>query len=258
MTKKSLFILAFAVLASSCVRVKDIKYLQGDTDYISETDHQTKYIEYRLKSEDVVQIRVFTTSDDQFNFFAQAQAQLGGGNPELSGFVIDDRGYVEIPVIGEVQIQGLTIDEAEDKVGELLEASGLKAPKVVMKLLSFKYTVLGEVRRPGLFNNYTGKVNILDAIAQAGDLTDFADRRNIKIIRYQGNSAKILHLDVLDDDILSNPNFYLQPEDQILVDPMKIKNTQGYRANIGITLSILTSVASLVLLLTRIDSNNGN
>ncbi len=255
MTKRSLFILAFAVFASSCVRVKDLKYLQGSTEYISETDHQTKYIEYRLKSEDVVQIKVFTTSDDQFNFFAQAQEQLGGGNPELSGFVIDDRGYVEIPVIGEVQIQGLTIDEAEDKVGELLEASGLQSPKVVMKLLSFKYTVLGEVRRPGSFHNFTGKVNILDAIAQAGDLTDFADRKNIKIIRYQGNNAKILHLDVLDDDILSNPNFYLQPEDQILVDPMKVKNTQGYRANIGITLSILTSVASLVLLLTRIDNN---
>lgn len=256
MTKRSIFILVIAVLASSCVRVKDMKYLQGDTDYISETDHQTKYIEYRLKSEDVVQIKVFTTSEDKFNFFAQAQAQLEGGSAELAGSVIDDRGYIEIPVIGEVMVQGLTIDEAEDKLGDLLKASGLEAPKVVMKLLSFKYTVLGEVRRPGVFHNYTGKVNILDALAQAGDLTDFADRKNIKIVRYQGNNAKILHLNVLDDDILSNPNFYLQPEDQILVDPLNAKNSQAYRTNIGVTLGIMTSLASLILLYDRLAGTN--
>ncbi len=247
------FLLLVAVVAvCSCVPIKDRQYLQGDALQI---DYQTKYVEYRLKSEDILQIKVFTTTEEKFNFFIQAQAQLagGGGDPLLSGFVIDDQGNIELPVIGNVLIHGLTINEAQKRISDLLQGGGLESPKVVIKILSFQYTVLGEVGAPGIYNNYTGKINILEAIAQAGDLGRYADRRNINIVRYQNNNARILNVNVLDRSILSNPNFYIQPNDQIIVDPIKASNARDRQQTIAITLGLLSSLASFALIIDRLE-----
>ncbi|MDN5211467.1 polysaccharide biosynthesis/export family protein [Fulvivirgaceae bacterium BMA12] len=218
-----------------------------------ELDYQTKYVEYRLKSEDILQIKVFTTTVAEFNWFAQAQVQLeGGGDPLLSGFTIDDQGNIELPVIGNVKINGLTINEAQKKISSLLQQGGLESPKVVIKILSFQYTVLGEINNPGVFNNYTGKINILEALAQAGDFTDFADRKNIKIVRYENNIARVLYVNVLDRDILSNPYFYIQPNDHVIVDPLKAVNGRTSQQNIAISVSLLASIASIALLVDRL------
>jgi len=253
--KIKIFLILLTAGFFACVPVKDRQLIQGDR--YSEIDYQTKYIEYRLKSEDILQIKVFTTTVDDFNFFRQAQQQLeGGGDPVLSGFVIDDQGNIEIPVIGNVMIHGLTITEAQKRISSLLQQNGLESPKVVIKILSFKYTVLGEVTRPGVFHNYTGKVNILEALADAGDFTDFADRRNVKIVRYENNNARVLNVNVLDRAILSNPYFYIQPNDQIIVDPLKAANARSSQQNIAISLGILSSLASIALIIERLTSNS--
>lgn len=246
-----LLLLVMSILA--CVPVKDRQYLQGVGTI--EIDYQTKYVEYRLKSEDILQIKVFTTTQDEFNFFRVAQLQLAGGDPLLSGFVVDDKGDIELPVIGDVKVNGLTINEAQGKISDLLKNSGLENPKVVVKILSFQYTVLGEVNRPGIYNTYTGKINILEALAQSGDFTDFADRKNIKIVRYENNNARVLNVSVLDRDILGNPYFYIQPNDQIIVDPLKAVNGRTAQQNVAISLSILASAASIALLVERVLSN---
>ncbi|MCG8320877.1 MAG: polysaccharide biosynthesis/export family protein [Cytophagales bacterium] len=250
-----LLLLFFIIGADSCVPIKERQYLQGDR--LVELDYQTKYVEYRLKSEDILQIKVFTTTVAEFNWFAQAQTQLeGGGDPLLSGFIIDEQGNIELPVIGDVKINGLTLSEAQKKISNLLQQGGLESPKVVIKILSFQYTVLGEVRAPGTFNNYTGKINILEALANAGDFSDFADRKNVKIVRYENNIARVLYVNVLDRDILSNPYFYIQPNDQIIVDPVKAVNARTGQQNIAVSLSILASVASIALLVDRLINDN--
>lgn len=255
--KIKLLLLFCIIGVYSCVPVKERKYLQGDL--LVELDYQTKYVEYRLKSEDILQIKVFTTTVAEFNWFAQAQSQLeGGGDPLLSGFIIDEQGNIELPVIGNVKINGLTINEAQRKISDLLQQGGLESPKVVIRILSFQYTVLGEVRRPGIFNNYTGKINILEALANAGDFTDFSDRKNIKIVRYENNIARVLYVNVLDRDILSNPYFYIQPNDQIIVDPLKAVNARAGQQNVAIGLGIIASVASIALLIDRLLNENNN
>lgn len=245
-------LLLFSIIGVySCVPIKERQYLQGDR--LVELDYQTKYVEYRLKSEDILQIKVFTTTVAEFNWFAQAQSQLGGGgDPLLSGFIIDEQGNIELPVIGNVKINGLTINEAQKKISSLLQQGGLESPKVVIRILSFQFTVLGEVRNPGIFNNYTGKINILEALAQAGDFSDFADRKNIKIVRYENNIARVLYVNVLDRDILSNPYFYIQPNDHIIVDPLKAANARTGQQNVAISLGIIASVGSIALLIDRL------
>lgn len=255
--KIKVLLLCSIIGVCSCVPIKERQYLQGDR--LVELDYQTKYVEYRLKSEDILQIKVFTTTVAEFNWFAQAQTQLdggGGGDPLLSGFIIDEQGNIELPVIGNVKINGLTINEAQKKISSLLQQGGLESPKVVIRILSFQYTVLGEVRNPGIFNNYTGKINILEALANAGDFSDFADRKNIKIVRYENNIARVLYVNVLDRDILSNPYFYIQPNDHIIVDPLKAVNARTGQQNIAVSLSILASVASIALLVDRLINDN--
>ncbi|MDN5203131.1 polysaccharide biosynthesis/export family protein [Fulvivirgaceae bacterium BMA10] len=254
----TLLLFFLIAMASSCVPVKDLKYLQdrSGNSTISSNEYQTNYVPYRLKSEDIIDIRVFTLTDSEFNFIERAQKQLGGGDPILSGYVIDEEGFIELPVVGRILIHGRTIDEAQKTIKELLESAGLQSPNVKMKLLSFKYVVLGEVRSPGTYNSYTGKVNILEAIAQANDLTEFADRRNIQIVRYENNIARILKLDVLDEDLLRDPYFYLQPNDQIIVNPLKAKNARPFQQNIGLVLGIISSTASIVLIFDRIFNTN--
>ena len=254
--KVRVLLLLLIVGVCACVPIKERQYLQGDR--LAELDYQTKYVEYRLKSEDILQIRVFTTTVAEFNWFAQAQNQLsgGGGDPVLSGFVVDEQGNIELPVIGNVKINGLTINEAQKKISSLLQQGGLESPKVVIRLLSFQYTVLGEVRNPGIFNSYTGKINILEALAQAGDFSDFADRKNIKIVRYENNIARVLYVNVLDRDILSNPYFYLQPNDHIIVDPLKAANARTGQQNVAISLGIIASVGSVALLIDRLLNDN--
>ncbi len=248
---KNYFILSlFVVSFFACVPVKDRQYLQGSSS--SEIDYQTKYVEYRLKSEDILQIKVFTTTSDEFNYIRLAQQQLSGGDPLLSGFVVDDDGNIELPVVGKVKVNGMTINEAQERISLVLKTGGLEKPKVVIKILSFQYTVLGEVNNPGLFNNYTGKINILEALAQSGDFTDFADRKNVKIVRYENNNARVLNVNVLDRAILGNPYFYIQPNDQIIVDPLKAVNGRTAQQNVAVSLSILASVASVALLIERL------
>ncbi len=250
---KNYFILSLFVISFfACVPVKDRQYLQGSNS--NEIDYQTKYVEYRLKSEDILQLKVFTTTADEFNFIRLAQQQLSSGDPLLSGFVVDDEGSIELPVVGRVKVNGMTIDEAQEKISLLLKQNGLESPKVVMKILSFQYTVLGEVNNPGLYNNYTGKINILEALAQSGDLTDFADRKNVKIVRYENNNARVLYINVLDRGILGNPYFYIQPNDQIIVDPLKSVNGRTAQQNVAVSLSILASIASIALLVDRLFS----
>lgn len=241
------------VFASSCVPRSRVVYLQGKyglkeakTGMIVD-GFQLKDFEYRLKPDDVVSIKVTTLTTSEFNFFAESEGQIGGvSSPLLAGYLIDKEGYIQLPVIDKIMVKGLTIGEAQEKVRLSLD-SYLQSPNVIIKLLSFHFTILGEVNGPGRYTTYDNKINILEALGTAGDFTEFADRSQIKIVRYEGDNASIFYLNVLEDKLLNSPYFYLQPGDFIAVPPLQVRTTRMYTlANVGLGFSTLTAIGFLI------------
>ena len=139
---------------------------------------------------------------------------------------------------------------AEEKIKTRVKGL-LRDPIVNVKLLNFNFTILGEVNRPGEYRTLESSITFFEAVGFAGDMTDFADRANIRIVRYNESKAQITYVNVLDANFIHSGFFYLKPNDLILVSPSKIKNFKRYQlANFGIVLSALTAI-SLLLIRTR-------
>ncbi|QCR22191.1 polysaccharide biosynthesis/export family protein [Pontibacter sp. SGAir0037] len=239
-------------ILGSCVPQKKITLLQdnppvsnqGQADALLKTYSLQQKV-YTLKAGDVVSLQVHSTTATEFNFL-NADAGATGSDPLLSGYTIDAAGDILLPVVGKVKLQGLSLPDARIKVTEALKPM-LENPTVTLRLLTFRFTVLGEVPGQGQYVTYQDNLNLLEAIAMAGGFSNYSNRSRIKLIRYEEGQAKLYTFSVLDDDIISQSNFFLQPNDMIVVDPLPARNLrENYVANIGLTISIITAISVLV------------
>jgi len=249
---------------------------------------------YRLRAGDIISMRVASVTDEEYNFISKYEMQLGSikelnqystgnaaandkgqtsqtnwnygnlgqmeGSTALllerlnSGFKIDSKGNLDLPQVGPIRLEGLTISQAEDTIKSALQGY-YETPMVRVQLLSFHYTILGEVTNEGRYTSYNPNLNIFDAFLLAGNLTELADRSQIKIVRQNGDAHEIIYLNTLKEELLSNQNFYLKPNDMIIVPPLQARNAQRYtlpRINtvLGIVGSAI-SVAALILTLSK-------
>ena len=173
-------------------------------------------------------------------------------------YLVDNEGNVDMPIIGTVHLGGLTKNEAEQLIKSKIVPylSETEKPIVHVRIANYKYAVLGGVNKPGVFTTQNEKVSILEAIAQAGDLTTFARRDHIFLVRENAEGQKDYHqLDINDANIISSPYYYLQQNDVIYVEQQKIATRNSYfSANTSILLTItsaLMSVATLILALSK-------
>lgn len=247
----------FLLFASSCIPHKKILYLQRqanevDTILFSRPD-------YRLKSGDILYIQVLTLDEKSYTMFnsdrsGQRTTTAGGGgigNPQmfLSGYNIDDEGNVTMPVVGKVNVSGKTLDEATQYIEELV-GEFLIGATVLVKLVNFSVTVIGEVGSPGKYYIYDNRINILDLISVSGDLTAFGNR-NITIVRQTDEGATFGKINLNDADAMRSDYFYLQPNDIVYVEPYKLER-------LGISqfpISLVFSTVSFVLFLVTYFSN---
>ncbi len=192
---------------------------------------------YRLKPGDVLSLKVQSMTPPEFNFLATGET--GSADPLLSGYTLDREGNILVPSVGKIMLAGLDLPQAREKVTDTL-APYLKDPTVNLRLLTFRYTVMGEVGGQGQFTTYNDNINLIEAIALAGGLNPFADRSRIRLIRYEQGEAKLYLFSLLDDQTLRYANFYLQPNDMILVDALPSKY---FREN---TLGTFTVAVSLI------------
>ncbi len=238
----SLFCLILVFLCSSCNSVKRLIYLQDHQkdDLNTEKVLKTIYMQvaqYRLKVGDRLLLNIFSLTEERFNFFNKPEVEVR----------IDNSGQVELPVMGFISVSRLTIKETEEKLKSVAKEY-LKSPIISVKLLNFNYTVLGEVSKQGTYNVSESKINILEAIGQAGGLTENANRETIRIIRNTGDSAKVYQLNFLEDNLIGSSNYYLQPNDIVLVDPIKsYTSRQESLAKIGLIVSVITGLSVVLL-----------
>jgi polysaccharide biosynthesis/export protein len=249
MFKKSTLSLVSLVLliliVSSCTRYRDLVYLQAPREKQPEV-FTAKPPEYKIQQRDILYIRILSLNQEVtqvMNNYESSNSNLLTNEASLYiyGYNVNDSGYIEIPVIGKVNVLNKTIDEAKKAISEQT-AIYLKDATVIIKLISFKFTVLGEVLRPGAYYNYNNQLTVLEALSSAGDITSYGNKHKIMVIRPGNNGTKTFRLDLTKTDILSSDGFFLLPNDIVYVEPVRSYNFKVNIPTIGVFLSAVTTL----------------
>ena len=235
MPKHLLYTIALAVSLSSCVSHQElVNFNQAQLPYGS-PENILNAMELKIQPEDLLRITVHSFDplaaapfniepEGQNNMQMAVQGGQGGSNSlELfMGYFVDQEGAIDFPVLGRIEVAGLTLEQAKFKIYDLLQPY-LSDAVVNMRFLNFKITVLGEVNAPGTVRLTNKRVTLLEAIGMAGDLSDYANRTNVLVIREQAGSRQYARLDLQSADIFSSPYFYLQQNDVVYVEPIKAR-----------------------------------
>lgn len=229
-------------------------YLQNVDSSSAENFFPKVQPEYKIQSQDILFIRILTLNRDVSDLINSTPTSTSNlYNNEASmyifGYNVSDSGYVELPVLGKVYVAGKTLDGAKEALSKQA-AVYLKDATVIVKLISFKYSVFGEVMRPGVFYNYNNQLTVLEAISEAGNLTDYANRKKVLVIRPTPKGTKTFRLDLTNKNILSSDGFYLLPNDMVYIEPIKSKT---FRLNLPTISLFLTSVSTLILILNYLN-----
>ena len=260
--KKLLFssvLVAVVVVMSfmtSCVSQKKILYLQKEqmSDSITSIEYQNKRsFDYKVQPGDNLYIRVSSMDKNFSEFFNSSNAgnvgsysgtsnSSGNAGIYLNGFNVSDEGTIDFPYAGKIYVKDLTVDEIQQKVQNII-GEYQKETIVYVKLGLFNLTILGEVARPGQYQVYQSDINLFQAMALAGNATDFANKKNVKIIHQTTEGSQVVRVNLNDADILENPQYYLKPNDIIYVEPLGIKR-YGFTS---IPYSTIFSAASLLI-----------
>lgn len=235
-----------SLLFSACQSYKKVPYLQ-DAEVLKQANTQVAPMQdAKLMPGDEISILV-STSDPVVSQPFNAQ-----GNT----FLLDNEGNINYPVLGKLSMSGLTSREAENLITERLKAYVKERPTVVVRMSGFKVSVLGEVASPGVYPVVNEQINVLEALAMAGDLTIYGVRDNVKLIREDQDGRKqFVTLNLNDADLLLSPYYQLQQSDILYVTPNKVK-AQGAGIGQSTTLwisgfSVLVSIASLLVNILR-------
>lgn len=215
--------------------------IASDYSYVEKID------EYRLQPGDIVQIRVYSLTPDDFDFFKDLSEIDLRTDPLLTGTLIGDDGSVILPAVGAVRISGLTAREAQNKISIVLQ-DYLDTPSVDVRLVSFHFAVIGEVRQQGKYGILEDRINILEAVSMAGGLTEFANFETVKVLRTENSISSLHHVNLLDPNLPKSVWYYIRPNDVIIVDQLKNKNfRRNSSANIALILSAIATGVTLIL-----------
>jgi polysaccharide biosynthesis/export protein len=250
---------------SACVPSKKLVYFQKDDlknrkgipkDTVLRS-HPLNIREYRIQPLDLLNINFETISDDNdaFDFLSKISPnQRVGGNQAtagaVSGIMVDMEGNIEYPVLGKINVAGLNLFQAKDTI-QAVASKYLPNVIVRVRMLNFRFTVLGEVNGEKVVTALNPRLTISEAIGQAGGLTEMADRTHVKIIRQKGLTTEVLYLNLLEEDMLESPNYYVQQNDVIIVPPLKQRTFRRYFTS---NLSVITSTLSFALLIITLST----
>lgn len=245
--------IVISVLSSSCITNKDVVYLQDKGTVVNDSLMLKELSKpYRVQINDILSINVKALDKELTEIFNPVETQgttRGQEGLYFNGFTVDLHGNIEFPILGEINVLGFTIEEIEEKVKAELLAQYFKETAqifVTVKLAGLRYTVTGEVGSTGVLTLYQDRVNIIEALANSGDIKPTGDRTDILIIRQYPQGQKIHHLDLTDIAALKSPYYYIQPNDIILVKPLKRK-ALGAGETASQTLTTIASIFSVLV-----------
>ncbi len=228
LSKLSFILIVFILVFSSCVPQKKIRYLQNKSESEAQKHFiNEKKVEYKIQAGDNLYINISSLDTKTSDIFNKASS-YGSSNYYndagiyLNSYTVNDEGYIDFPIVGKVYVKGLTVEQIKNEIQKILNEY-LRGATVIVKLVNFNITLIGEVRRPGEYKIYQDEINIFEVFAFAGDLTDFANRNHVLLVRLTKQGSTIHKLDLTDDKILESDYYYLMPNDIIYIEPLKGK-----------------------------------
>lgn len=258
----ALGLLAILFIFPSCVPTKKLTYLQeGNADL----EYSLKRSQYLVQPNDILSITIRTydlETSQLFNISQVGNGSAGALNAGdilfyLQGYSVDLAGNIRVPIIGEVYVNGLTIDGVQELIEkELNNYFDKEAINVTVQLAGIRFSIVGEVNRPGKYVIYQNQVNIFEALAQAGDITIVGNRQEVMVVRQSPDGVQTFTLDLTDSQVINDPRYFIQPNDVINIKPLPQKSfgigTTGFQ-----TFSqLLSVVASTITLIIAINSLN--
>ncbi|MGN7808456.1 polysaccharide biosynthesis/export family protein [Flavobacterium sp. 22076] len=261
MTKNCFYILlTISTLFTSCIPVKDLTYLQDKNS--SNEQNSIVAVEskpYRLQVNDVLSISIKAIDPKLVSIFNATENNAGAKSEStlyFDGFTVDDHGNIRMPILGEINVIGYTLEEVRVNIEKKLLEEHFKSEAnifVTVKLAGFRYTINGEVGSTGTKTLFQERVNIMEAIANSGDITTVGNRKAVMIIRQTPIGVQMHDIDLTDVNVMKSPYYNLQPNDYIYVKPLKQKTWgtgQTGIQSIG-TIITLLSLATTVYLIIR-------
>ena len=248
---KFFLIVLLAFVMTGCQSYKKVPYLQ-DAEAVSHGVQNEQLYDAKIMPKDLLTIVVSCTSPElaaPFNLTVATQGNVASNyttaQPVLQQYLVDNEGKINFPVLGELKVGGLTKKEAEQLIIEKLKPYIKETPIVTVRMVNYKISVLGEVARPGTFTINNEKVNLLEALAMAGDMTVWGLRDNVKLIR-EGADGKqqIITLDLNSAETILSPYYWLQQNDIVYVTPNKAK---ARNSDIGNSTSLWFSATSILV-----------
>ncbi len=235
---------------SSCTPHKKLVYLQHKGE-VADTLSFTRP-DYRIKAGDILHVRVLTLDEESYMIFNNEESRqmgTGGGarnniSVYLHGYSVNEAGDVQMPVLGNVSVSGKTVEQATEHIKQRLEEYLIGAT-VVVKIVNFSISVLGEVNRPGNYYLYDNRITLMDAISMAGDLTDYG-KRKINIVRQTEDGSIFAVLDITDPMAITSEYYYLQPNDLVYVEPHWVKRLGFAQFPFGIVFSAVSTTLLLI------------
>ena len=248
-------------MVASCTSYKNVPYLQNP-EAVNDFEETLPLYDAKIMPKDLLSITVNTTDPKAatpFNLTVQTPINAALTNistttqPTMQQYLVINKGEIDFPVIGRLEVGGLTKNEAEDLIRERLKPYLKESPIVTVRMANYKIYVLGEVARPGSFTIGNEKVNVLEALAMAGDMTVYGVRSEVAVTREVDGVRTIEYLDLTSTDIFNSPAFYLQQNDVVYVKPNKYKAQTGeisqnrnfYLSLVGTAISVATLIVTL-------------
>ena len=257
-----IFILG-ALLLASCATNKRAAYIQQvqtDIPTAIEQDYQIRIkpldrLTVTINSKDPELAAPFNAASS-YNSLNGLSSYSSSSNGNLQILTVDKEGKIQLPIIGEIDCDGLTRNELAKKIENTIRENGMvHDPIVIIQFADVKFSVLGEVARPGQFSITKDRISLFDALAMAGDLTIYGQRETVALIREENGMRTVHYFDLKNPDILTSPYFYLQQDDVVYVTPNKYKAQAGeinQNRSFYISLvSVAVSVATLLVTITR-------
>lgn len=246
--------LIWAILAvsslSSCVNTKEVTYFNKSQQ--TEFHSSMENMEPVLRKNDILSISVSSLNSEATQMFNTGNSSAntsanGGGAVPVSGYLIDQEGYIKFPALGKIKAAGKTKAALSEEIaGELVSRKLLLEPIIDIRYLNYKISVLGEVENPSVFTVPSENITLLEALGLAGDLTIYAKRDNVLLIREENGVKKLTRIDLTTADLFTSPYYYLKSNDVIYVEPSKSKVASTSR--VSQWLPIVMSTLSLAVI----------
>jgi polysaccharide export outer membrane protein len=234
------FILITGILIVSCTPTKKLKYVLNTGDDIYKNQFMNARSEKTIQPYDYLYIKIFSL-DERTNAIFNGQNDYAY-QTELLSYTVDGKGSINVPFIGSINVKDLTINEAKDKIEKSLGLY-LRDISVIVRFVSNKVTILGEVNRPGQYSFFDEKITVFQALGFASGVNTYGDKSDITLIREKDNVIKYYYLDLTKKNIAESDYYYLLPNDIIIINPVNAK----YRELRDYSIQLISTLASTIL-----------